>query len=330
MHPLTPETIPPALFRLETQESKDFDHQASLIHGWQQEYKQITPGKFLGKLSQLYLPDVHFFIEHTGQALFQHGMVNECIAIGLPLQQEAAPVIDSLFCGQHYQGNALLLYSGQEGFEFISRQNMVVGVISVTLAFLENRVPAEQYQQILQRSRKSGLLPVPPEIRLAIRQLLESVFSLLVQQPPQLHMPGFIDTLRQHALALITEALLQEAGLNSKCRDSWGTVAAVRACMEQAGMEALSVASICQQLGISRRTLQYHFEEALNMSPLHFMRTERLNLARKMLKMTHSVTEAATHSGFWHFGHFAQHYRRMFGELPSSTLRRHHGLAELP
>jgi AraC family ethanolamine operon transcriptional activator len=41
-----------------------------------------------------------------------------------------------------------------------------------------------------------------------------------------------------------------------------------------------------------------------------------------MLKESCSVTEAATTWGFWHFGHFSQEYKKLFGELPSATLRR--------
>jgi AraC-like DNA-binding protein len=34
-----------------------------------------------------------------------------------------------------------------------------------------------------------------------------------------------------------------------------------------------------------------------------------------------AVQDVAAHWGFWHLGQFAQDYKRLFGELPSTTLR---------
>ena len=88
----------------------------------------------------------------------------------------------------------------------------------------------------------------------------------------------------------------------------------------------MSVAELCESLEMSRRSLQYHFEHALHTSPVAFLRAERLNAVRHMLKTASSVTEAATQWGFWHFGHFSQEYKKMFGELPSDTFKRVHKL----
>jgi AraC family ethanolamine operon transcriptional activator len=87
----------------------------------------------------------------------------------------------------------------------------------------------------------------------------------------------------------------------------------------------LSVAEWACALGVSRRNLQYAFQDALGINPASYLRSERLNRVRRALGDAQSVTEAATQFGFWHFGHFATQYRALFGELPSETFRRTKG-----
>jgi len=85
-----------------------------------------------------------------------------------------------------------------------------------------------------------------------------------------------------------------------------------------------SVESLCRALGIGERSLQLSFREQFGTNVRSFMRTARLQKAHAMLlrhgdRMT--VTDIATHFGFWHLGRFARYYRETFGCAPSVTLR---------
>jgi AraC family ethanolamine operon transcriptional activator len=89
--------------------------------------------------------------------------------------------------------------------------------------------------------------------------------------------------------------------------------------------EPITVADLCVELGVSRRTLQYSFQDVLGTNPVRFLRAMRLNGARRDLRAgtapADSVQDIAARWGFWHMGHFVTDYKRMFGELPSETLR---------
>jgi len=90
--------------------------------------------------------------------------------------------------------------------------------------------------------------------------------------------------------------------------------------------EAISIASLAQEVGASRRTLEKGFRELLDMSPTQFIRTSRLRSCRQDLLRSASrspgfISETANNWGFWHMGQFAADYRREFGELPSQTVR---------
>jgi AraC family ethanolamine operon transcriptional activator len=55
-----------------------------------------------------------------------------------------------------------------------------------------------------------------------------------------------------------------------------------------------------------------------------YFRAVRLNAVRQELKTAKdaaTVHEVAQSWGFWHGGEFAAAYRRLFGELPSQTLK---------
>lgn len=86
-----------------------------------------------------------------------------------------------------------------------------------------------------------------------------------------------------------------------------------------------SIVEICAHAGVSQRSLQYGFQELLQMTPVAYLRILRLNRVRvELCAPSHgsqTVTETATRWGFFHLGKFAGDYRQMFGELPSETLR---------
>lgn len=96
-------------------------------------------------------------------------------------------------------------------------------------------------------------------------------------------------------------------------------------------LHPLTVLELCQALKVSRRTLQNSFMQIYGIPPLTYLRVVRLNRARCNLISARdsetTVTDIATHWGFWHLARFAQQYRQQFGELPSDTLRRSTGNA---
>ena len=90
--------------------------------------------------------------------------------------------------------------------------------------------------------------------------------------------------------------------------------------------EPITIGALCKEINVSRRTLQYCFEDVLGVAPLAYLKAVRLNGARRALSSPRSrslgVGDIAAQWGFWHPSHFREDYRRMFGELPSATRRR--------
>ena len=90
--------------------------------------------------------------------------------------------------------------------------------------------------------------------------------------------------------------------------------------------EPLYMAELAAQAGTSYWTLRECCLAYLGMSPKRYLWRRRMHLARRALRgadpETKTVTEIASDYGFWELGRFSVAYRSLFGESPSTTLRR--------
>ena len=91
-------------------------------------------------------------------------------------------------------------------------------------------------------------------------------------------------------------------------------------------LEPVYLAEICAAIGASERTLRTCCQEHLGMGPIRYLWLRRMNLAHRALvnadPALRTVTEIVTEHGFWELGRFSVEYRAMFGESPSTSLRR--------
>ena len=96
--------------------------------------------------------------------------------------------------------------------------------------------------------------------------------------------------------------------------------------IEQHEDEFLSIEDLTLVADVSERTLRNIFLEYYGLPPRRFLTVRRLHQVRATLQNADHecgrVTAIAAQFGFWHFGRFANEYRRLFGELPSNTLDR--------
>ncbi|WP_153108726.1 helix-turn-helix domain-containing protein [Propionivibrio limicola] len=132
-------------------------------------------------------------------------------------------------------------------------------------------------------------------------------------------------------LGALVSVLMTRSGENAPERHAqtrlhrWQTVRRIREYITENADAGVNVPELCRQFHMSRRTLQYSFEEVTGLSPTAYIRNIRLNGARRELRRLQrgdrSVSEIALDGGFSHFGQFSQDYRQLFAELPSATLR---------
>ena len=304
---------------LKQEKTQDFDEQATLLQGWNQHYAQLSPGRFSGAIVELFFDDIHLFMETTSHALHQNGKLDEdVIAIGIPLRASG----HGLFCGSTMAAGAVPVFSGRDGFEFYSPDHLTMGGMVASRDALAEWLPEPLLEEL---ETGAHLKIASPQTLAEAGRFLHTLFDLCSRLPHLHRSETFRQSIRDAVYACMADVLTHgdapEGGLSPGRRAK--IVQQARDYIEAVCDESIGVEDLCRELNVSRRTLQYCFQEVLGMNPVAFVRARRLNRVRQMLKEVDSVTEAATAWGFWHFGHFSQEYKKLFGELPSDTLRRH-------
>lgn len=96
--------------------------------------------------------------------------------------------------------------------------------------------------------------------------------------------------------------------------------------LKQNAREDITMDEIIEVSGLAKTALYTEFHKYFSMTPMVFLRRERLRIARDTLTSanpnTTTVSRVALECGFTHFSRFAYYYSQRFGELPSKTLQR--------
>lgn len=101
---------------------------------------------------------------------------------------------------------------------------------------------------------------------------------------------------------------------------------AMRAFIGQRLDQKIKLNDMSNVMCCSARALQYAFKRNFGLTPMQWVREEKLSIARLMLvrsTMKTTVTEIATALGFASTSKFSYYYKSRFGELPSDTLAFH-------
>jgi AraC family ethanolamine operon transcriptional activator len=95
--------------------------------------------------------------------------------------------------------------------------------------------------------------------------------------------------------------------------------------LEQREGRIVSVGELASAADVSERTLRTAFNEFFGVGPVRYLQLRQLQQVRRALRAADpdavTVSKILVEHDEWEFGQFAARYRRLFGELPSETLR---------
>jgi AraC family ethanolamine operon transcriptional activator len=318
----------PAACRVETSVAHDADEQARNLHGWTQTYDQLTAGRFVGKLTGLHLDDMHVFCETTSQTLRQTCEVpSDTYWFGVPADDGGTGRIGP----QPISRDSLAFQRGGVEFELLTPGGYAIFGVVVRDETLRRHADSVEHADLLDRAARTGIIPIETANKARFCGLLSDVLDGTAHA-------ALSERTRRNLQASVLSSLfdlcaptaLETVSIPARPRRQW-IVSEARDYVIANRDRAVGVPELCEHLHVSRRTLQYCFQDVLGLAPASYLRAIRLNGARRELcgatpgELT--VQDVAAAWGFWHLSQFATDYRKLFGMRPSDTLKTVHASA---
>ena len=283
----------------------DVAEQIRATPGWVQQYQQMSPGHFAGRVRYLDLQGVEIYEEHMNTRVEQNFSAPEgSLAFCFDRSDNALYVLNEesrniWITPENYQEIAVVF-----GPEFVQRHGLNVARLEGLFM-----APLNSGQNALFSRWLSGTLTRlaqtldPPSKETLTQQLLEDCLYIL-----------------DNACVCLDRGGLQRRAEERAVMKRIGEWAA------DSPEETLNLLELSQVAGVSLRQLQHAFKAYTGMTPTHWLRLRRLNSAHRELlsrsPMETTVAEVAMQWSFWHLGRFSSSYRALFKELPSETLKR--------
>ena len=285
--------------------TEDVAEQIRATPGWVQQYQQMSPGHFAGRVRYLDLQGVEIYEEQMNTRVEQNF---------------SAPEGSLAFCFDR-SDNALYVLNGESRNIWITPENYQEIAVVFGPQFVQRHG--------LDVARLEGLFlaPLNSGQNALFSRWLSSTLTQLAQTLDPPSKEALTQQLLEDCLYLLDNACvcLDRGGLQRRTEE--------RSVMKRIGEwaadspeETLNLLELSQVAGVSLRQVQHAFKAYTGMTPTHWLRLRRLNSAHRELlsrtPMETTVAEVAMNWSFWHLGRFSSSYRALFRELPSETLKR--------
>jgi AraC family ethanolamine operon transcriptional activator len=217
-------------------------------------------------------------------------------------------------------------FDASRGSDNIYPANTVIGEIQVRQDLLESTLISMRRDDLDARFLRREFIYLPTTL-LSYGHYMQELLHLVKQRSPLLYRSDYRRLIIGDLLPLLIDAIprqkhdyqlppspIQRSKLVYRARDY------IQAHIHQ----PLTLKELYTLLGVSRRTLFYSFESIFGMTPMEYIKAQRLQGARRSLQQADpkatSIAGIAHQWGFYNSGHFAKAYKAMFNELPSQTL----------
>ena len=300
-----------------------FEELSAMAHGWNADFRQVAATCLSHFVFQAQIGGVLVSRARFGCHVEQRGATPEKMRTFAVTHTECP---EMRWFGHRVGSDALLAFPTHDEIEVFSRPGFSVSTFSidmVALAEFAERYGGPSPEDVL--TDTETVIPIPAQLLKRLRYQLLTVASMADSRNGDLNLAvGF-----QWRLFSILLEVFRSLGDSRPIRQPVPDRRVFENIVDLVNSRAASnlhLVDLCTAGQISERTLNNLFRKEFGLTPKAYVKGQLLFRVHKDLwrasSSGNSVSEIANHWGFWHMGQFAADYRKMFGELPSETLKR--------
>lgn len=282
-------------------EAQEVDQQRIAIPGWEQQYTQMSAGRFSGRI-------LHAEVE--GIELYEEQM-------NLRVEQEFHAPPGTLVFSFDMSENTLYLLDGETRNAWVTPENYREVAVVIKQAV--------QWGQPLDSFADLVLTPLRSDNCRSVAASLSDMLTGAFGGERHMDAPGIAQTIVSDCFYLLCEAPIGDGRQSRSTVQAKRVVQRVKEVVGDCPEENFGMVELAAKAGVSPRSLQQSFLRYAGIPPIVWLRNRRLNAARRDLlgaaESGVTVAEVAMKWSFWHLGRFSQSYHALFGEYPKTTVK---------
>lgn len=303
----------------------DFDHYQETAHRWSLDFKQMDNGRFQGDLILLDVNKIQLASTVYNRKFEQGGITPKGFrSFAIPFDNPELLI----WRGKRLSNNNMVVFPKSREVNAISEPGFSVYTISLAQEIIDSYIEGTPGASLSLLDTKDGIFELPGKAINRMRQQLHYITKQINTSPEIIQTKAFQQIFSREIPSIILSNLFSSNIIEKTPPARFRDISLKKAVeyIKSCTNEMPSVIELCLIAGVSERTLEYAFKENYGFGPKEYMNKQRLNHVYLALKKADQekakVGDVAQRFGFWHMGQFGVDYKKLFGELPSETLKK--------
>jgi AraC family ethanolamine operon transcriptional activator len=306
-------------------ESHDFAELEEALGAWDHQYCQISQGAFYGRFLHTQTGSLGVYRNRWERAIHYRGAPKGTIMIAISLVQTG----EARWMGQRAAVDDMIVQPSGVESDYLSAPLWDSVVFTIPEAELARQIVNITHEDPDDLLRTHGVVHLTPQLAAHVRQAALNYIDAALRSVATPDAPSPLPQMASVMVEMVARALVNSKSPRHPRQSVSRRFQLIRKAEDycaQTTDQPLRIGQLCHELRVSERTFRDAFHNLAGISPLAYLKTQRLNRAYRELRAADPtkarVKQVCYANGFLHPGQFSRDYMRLFGESPSETLLR--------